>query len=85
VAQVAYGGGGGGGMGSPEADEGSPEKAAGGGGGMGVRIRPLGCWVIGPKDETWLPAIDINRAIVIVAGLVCMILATVRVLAKRHH
>ncbi|HEY3376319.1 MAG TPA: spore germination protein GerW family protein [Armatimonadota bacterium] len=82
VAEVAYGGGGGGGGGrSPQADD---LEGSGGGGGGGVRIRPLGCWVIGPDDERWLPAIDANRLVIMAGTLAMVLLFTVRAIVRHR-
>ena len=80
VAEVSYGGGGGGGGGKGPNESGG----TGGGGGGGVSVRPLGCWVIGPDDERWVPALDINRAIVIGGGLAMLLLITIRMIVRRR-
>lgn len=74
VVEVAYGGGGGGGAGKTP----NEETGGGGGGGGGVRIHPLGCWVIGPDDERWVPAIDVNRVIVVAGTIATLLLLTIR-------
>lgn len=82
VAEVSYGGGGGGGGGhSAEAEK---AEGAGGGGGVGVNIRPLGCWVISPNDEKWIPALDINRLILVAGAIVTLSLVTIRAITRRH-
>lgn len=80
VAEVAYGGGGGGGGG------GRPEHGAGngGGGGLGVHARPLGCWVIGPDSERWLPAFDVNRCMLVAGTVAVTALLTLRALVRRR-
>lgn len=81
VAEVVYGGGGGAGGGKsaePQTAEGS-----GGGVGVGVRIRPLGCWVIDANGERWVPAFDVNRAILVGGTIVSLLLLTLRTIAKR--
>jgi len=81
VAEVSYGGGGGGGGG-----KGIHEQAAGsgGGGGGGVTIRPLGCWVVGPDDERWVPSFDINRAVMIAGAIGTLALITLRLIVRRR-
>ena len=80
VVEVMYGGGGGGGGGKTgQVDEGS-----GGGGGGGVRVRPLGCWIIGPTEERWVPSIDYNRLIMVVGTFAALALLTIRKVARRR-
>lgn len=74
VVQIAYGGGGGGG----QRQAGEPSS----GGGGGVRIRPLGCWVIGPDSERWVPSLDVNRLTAIAGSIIILLLLTIRALAK---
>ena len=83
VAEIAYGGGGGAGSGKsaePETAEGS-----GGGVGVGVRIRPLGCWIMDQNGERWLPAIDVNRAILVGGTVLGLLLLTLRTIATRRR
>ena len=82
VAEVSYAGGGGGGSGKAPAEQ---AEGSGGGGGGGVSIRPLGCWVVGPVDERWVPALDVNRAMMIGGALVVTMLLTVRAIMRRLH
>lgn len=82
VAEISYGGGGGGGGGADAEKQG---EGGGGGGGGGVKIRPLGCWVIGPCDQQWLPAVDVNRALVIFGSVAVLLLLTIRALARHHR
>lgn len=82
AAEVSYGGGGGGGGGKAP-DEGEAEGSGGGGGG-GVHVRPVGCWVVSPEGEKWLPAIDANRLIVVAGSIVMMLLVTIKTLARHH-
>jgi uncharacterized spore protein YtfJ len=80
VAEVAFGGGGGGGA----TTETTQEENRGSGAGAGMRIRPLGCWSIGPDGERWIPALDINR-LAVVGGIVAITLLWVlRGLARRR-
>ena len=55
-ASTVMGGGGGG-------QDSSSEGAAGGG--VGVQARPAGALVIKGDDVSWLPAVDVNRAILV--------------------
>jgi len=82
VAEVAYGGGGGGGGG-----KGLEEQAggSGGGGGGAVRIRPLGCWVIGPDEELWVPSLDVNRMVMIGSAVFALLLITIRTIMTRRR
>ena len=82
VAEVMYGGGGGGGSGKTETEQ---AEGGGGGGGGGVRVRPLGCWVIGPDDERWVPALDINRLMIVGSAVLALLLLTVRVIITRRR
>jgi hypothetical protein len=42
--------------------------------------------VIGPDDERWLPAVDVNRGMLICGSVAMLILLIVKTLAtKRHH
>jgi len=81
VVEVAYGGGGGGGGGKAPSEQ---AEGGGGGGGGGVRIRPLGCWIIGPNSEIWQPAFDLNRVIMIGGAIAMMLLMTIRALSGRR-
>jgi uncharacterized spore protein YtfJ len=82
VAEVAYGGGGGGGSGKANTEQ---AEGGGGGGGGGVRIRPLGCWVIGPDDELWIPSLDVNRMIMLGGAIFALLLVTIRTIALRRR
>jgi len=82
VAEVAYGGGGGGGSGKVNTEQG---EGGGGGGGGGMRIRPLGCWVIGPDEEIWVPAVDLSRLIVAGSAVLALLLITIRAIALRKR
>ncbi len=63
--------------------EGPEQKGKGVGGGFGVTARPVGMFVVKEGQVTWVPAVDVNR-IVLVAGLVAMaaLCAVGRPLAK---
>lgn len=70
-------GGGGGGSGSAP-----DERTRGWGGGFGLSAKPVGAYVIRGGVVTWVPAVDVNRT-VLVAGLVaCWALLTIRSVAK---
>jgi uncharacterized spore protein YtfJ len=60
-AAVIIGGGGGGGGKQTDGHEGE-------GGGFGVIARPVGAYVIKNGEVRWVPAIDLNRALMITAG-----------------
>lgn len=81
VVEVAYAGGGGGGSGQMLRTD--HAEGGGGGGGGGVRVRPLGCWVVGPLEARWLPALDVNRIVMIGGAITLMTLLTIRALLKR--
>ncbi len=81
VVEVAYGGGGGGGGGKGEAETG---EGSGGGGGGGVRLRPLGAWVIDQDSERWVPALDVNRLVLVAGTLAALLLVTIRIIATRR-
>jgi uncharacterized spore protein YtfJ len=80
VAEVAYGGGGGGGT----TTESTAEENRGSGGGGGVRIRPLGCWSIGPDGERWIPALDVTRLLMVGGAVAIAVLWLLRGLARRR-
>ena len=65
AAAVQGGGGGGGG-------EGPKGEGKGGGGGGGISARPAGAYVIKGGEVTWLPAVDVNRAVA-VGGAVAIV------------
>lgn len=82
VVEVGYGGAGGGGGG--RAPQNQEVEGSGGGGGGGVHIRPLGCWVISPTAERWIPAIDANRLIMVAGSLSMLLLITLRKLLRHR-
>lgn len=70
VARVVGGGGGGSGTapaGQRHDDDGAaaPEgqEASGSGGGLGVRVTPIGVYVVTGTEVTWRPALDVQRII----------------------
>ncbi len=81
AAEVIYGGGGGGGSGKSAREQ--PAEGGGGGGGGGVRIRPLGCWVFDQDGERWVPALDVNRLVLIAGGVLSLLLLTARAFVRR--
>lgn len=83
VVEIMYGGGGGGGNWAVPQCE--PVEGGGAGGGGGARVRPLGCWIIGPNDERWLPAVDVNRFMILLGSVTMLLLLTIRALAKHHR
>ncbi|MHB9025680.1 MAG: spore germination protein GerW family protein [Armatimonadota bacterium] len=85
VAEVSYGGGGGGGMGRMPARDGEPQTGGGGGGGGGISVRPIGCWVIGPDDERWLPAVDVNRGMLICGSIAMLGLLILKILVVKKR
>lgn len=62
AAKVSGGGGGG--------QDSSAEGAAGGG--LGVQARPVGAFVVKGEEVSWVPAIDVNR-IVLMGQLVMLV------------
>lgn len=78
---VSIRGGGGGGSGEPAAG-----MAGGSGGGFGMTARPVGAYVIRDGAVTWLPALDLNRAIfggqIVAITALIVIRAIVRTRAK---
>ena len=64
VAKIRGGGGGGEG-------EGPDEKGKGWGGGYGVTARALGTYVVKGEEVRFVPAVDVNR-VIMVAGLVAI-------------
>lgn len=63
-------GGGGGGAGSDD------EGETGEGGGFGMSARPAGAYVIADGEVRWRPAVDVNRLVVAVAAVTCVLLLT---------
>lgn len=81
AAEVSFGGGGG----SWKAGEHDHQREHGVGGGMGVHIRPVGSWVVTPTRTLWLPALDINRAIIITGTVLTVLLLTLKVLIPHRR
>lgn len=53
-------------------------SGSGGGGTLGLRVKPLGAYVVRGEDIRWVPTIDVNRiALTALAGLTVAIVATV--------
>lgn len=66
AADVSGGGGGGGGH--------DKDGQEGAGGGFGLRARPAGVYVIGGDKVSWQPAVDVNRLVSTIAGVVVVFL-----------
>lgn len=75
TAAVISGGAGGGGGSSAEGENGQ-------GGGLGVGARPAGAYVVKDGKVSWQPAVDVNRLVRSVAGVVITFLIT-RALVER--
>lgn len=69
IASARVSGGAGGGGGHDEGQEGE-------GGGFGVQARPAGVYVIKEGQVSWLPAVDVNRAMVVVGVVLIALFAT---------
>lgn len=78
AARVSGGGGGGGGH--------DKDGQEGQGGGFGVQARPAGAYVIKDGNVRWMPAVDVNRIIAALGGVIVVFLMTrariVRIRAK---
>ncbi|MFC6082008.1 spore germination protein GerW family protein [Sphaerisporangium aureirubrum] len=83
VARIAGGGGGGGGGGGTA---GGPE---GGGGGLGLKVSPVGVYVIKNGEVGWVPVVDVRRLVLggqIIAGIGLLVVwAIVRGRAKTRR
>jgi uncharacterized spore protein YtfJ len=77
IAAAAVSGGGGGGAGRDQ------QNQEGEGGGFGVRGRPSGAYVIKDGNVQWVPAVDVNRIIVMAGVVACAAMLTKLRLAKR--
>jgi uncharacterized spore protein YtfJ len=64
------------------AGHGPDEKSSGFGGGYGVMASPAGTYVIRGETVTWVPAIDVNRAILIGGVIAIFFLGTIRSVVK---
>jgi hypothetical protein len=62
---------------------GGSDERANGGGGFGLTARPVGAYVLRGGDARWLPAVDVNRAI-LGAQLVLGILALAALRRRRR-
>lgn len=59
----------------------SPSAGSGGGGGFGMRVTPIGVYVVRGSDVQWQPAMDLSRTIlggqvvgaIALVALVCMV------------
>lgn len=65
IPAAAVGGGGGGGG----------DEENNGGAGFGVKAKPVGAYVIRGQDVTWVPAVDVNR--IVVVSMAALLLAAV--------
>lgn len=81
AAEVSFGGGGCG----LKLGKSEHQRGPGAGGGMGVHIRPMGSWVITPTSTRWVPALDLNRALVIAGTLLTVLLLTLKVLIPHRR
>lgn len=68
VAWVAGGGGAGGGGGTDPADE-TASPGEGAGAGFGGVVWPIGVYAVHDGDVRWIPAIDVTRIVMLVAGV----------------
>nr|WP_297430466.1 spore germination protein GerW family protein [uncultured Actinotalea sp.] len=92
VARVVGGGGGGSGTGTVPpyaADDRAAADgpgASGSGGGLGVRVTPLGVYVVRGADVTWRPALDLQRVIAggQTVGALAVLTVLVAVLRRRR-
>jgi uncharacterized spore protein YtfJ len=78
VARV-FGGGGGG-----EGGRGGEDGEQGIGGGYGLRVSPVGVFVIRDGEVTWQPALDINRIVLGGQAVAVIALLTVRSILRRR-
>ncbi len=83
VARVMYFGGGGGGQG--KAQEG--QEGGGGGGGIGVKVQPLGIFVITENEERFVATLDLTRVILAGSAVALASILTIRkvMLHRRTH
>ena len=91
VAKVLGGTGAGYGSGGPAGDPADGKDTGydtgeGGGGGFGVRVRPVGVYVVDDQGVHWRPALDLNR-IVLGGQLTVMVVAVAvsRALRRRRR
>lgn len=84
VARVMGGSGGGSGSAPSGADAGT--DASGSGGGVGVRVTPLGVYVVEGDQVTWRPALDLQRVIAggQLVGALAVLTALAAVLRRRR-
>ncbi|MBJ8338643.1 sporulation protein [Antrihabitans sp. YC3-6] len=69
VAWIAGGGGAGGGGSDPAATEEATSSGEGAGAGFGGVVWPLGVYAVHDGDVRWIPAIDVTRIVMLVAGV----------------
>lgn len=78
IAAATVGGGGGGGQGKDK------DGQEGEGGGFGVGAKPAGVYTIKDGKVRWVPAVDVNRLVMVVGAVAIAYLVTrARVLAPR--
>jgi len=70
IGVAAVGGGGGGGQGQDEKGQ------QGEGGGFGLAARPVGAYVLKDGKVGWVPAVDVNRVLSLVAFVISVLLIT---------
>ena len=64
--------GGGAGGGSGQADDGQQGE----GGGFGIRARPVGAYVVKDGKVAWMPAVDVNQLLMIIAAVLGIFMIT---------
>ncbi|MFF5987211.1 sporulation protein [Prauserella flavalba] len=70
-------------LGGGGAGQGVDEKGAQGeGGGFGAAARPVGAYLIRDRAVTWVPAVDVNRLLIVV-GVVVAVVVLVRARVAR--
>ena|ERR671932_2240442 len=74
AAKIMGGAGGGGGN--------DPNQSRGYGGGYGVSASPVGTYVINGDSVRWMPAVDVNRLVLVAAVITIFALGTIRSVVK---
>lgn len=85
VAKVSYCGGGGGGTGKQGQTGEGLQEGVGGGGGLGVKVEPLGCFVITEQAERWVPAVDVTKLLMAGALVAIAAIWTLKKIATRQR
>lgn len=70
-----------GGFGSGEG-EGGGETPTGRGGGMGISARPIGAYKIQGDEMVWVPAVDVNRVVLLGQVMAIVALLVIRSLLR---